>query len=311
MAKEYFVTESGRRGVRNIPWYKLGVDISSATTVEEALNLAGLNYTVKQQTISTEGVHIPGFVANVRSSDGKVLGIVTPKYTPAQNNRAFEFVNELAGAGFEYINAGDTPNGKKVWMVGKLPEFKVLGDSVDNYIAFMNSHDGGSSVKICLTPIRIACSNALSMAFKKAKRIWSTTHAGDIEYKMSEAQRVLFMSEEYNKELAKQAEVLATKKISDFEINQLVAKLFPIDPEASEMVSERSVEKRNAFMACLNEEDLSNFRNTHWGVINAAADYATHPVNNRHTRTTDTTNWMSIIRGNNVLIETQNLLNVA
>lgn len=311
MSKEYFITESGRRGVRNIPWYKLGTNISSAKTVDEALELSGLNYTVKQQTISTEGMHIPGFVANVRSSDNKVLGIVTPKYTPVQNGRAFDFVNELAGAGFEYINAGDTPNGKKVWMVGKLPEFRILDDEVDNYICFMNSHDGGSSVKVCLTPIRVACSNALSMTFRKAKRIWSTTHAGDIEYKMSEAQKVLFMSETYNKELAAQAEILATTKISDFEINQLVARLFPIDPEASDKTAERAVEKRNAFMACLNEDDLSNFKNTHWGVLNAAADYATHPVNNRHTVSTDTTNWMSIVNGNNVLIQTQNLLNIA
>ena len=62
------------------------VDISSAKNVAEALKLSALNWSVESKHIYDEnGEPYDKFRANVRETDGKLLGIVTDKYHIIQN----------------------------------------------------------------------------------------------------------------------------------------------------------------------------------------------------------------------------------
>ena len=66
---------------REKPWHGLGIGVKEAPTSEDALRLAGLDWKVVQQSIqTTNGIFLNGFYANVRETDGKVLGVVTDKY---------------------------------------------------------------------------------------------------------------------------------------------------------------------------------------------------------------------------------------
>lgn len=49
---------------------------------------------------------IPGYQANVRSTDGRVLGVVSDRYKIVQNKEAFDFTNALLGEGVRYETAG-------------------------------------------------------------------------------------------------------------------------------------------------------------------------------------------------------------
>lgn len=63
--------------VREKPWHGLGTEVAAAPTSADALKLAGLDWTVDQEDIfDSQGVKIPGYRVNVRSSDGRALGIV-------------------------------------------------------------------------------------------------------------------------------------------------------------------------------------------------------------------------------------------
>lgn len=48
---------------------------------------------------------IPGYKANVRSSDNKVLGVVSDKYRIVQNADAFAFTDALIGGDVHYETA--------------------------------------------------------------------------------------------------------------------------------------------------------------------------------------------------------------
>ena len=86
--------------VRQVPWHGLGVRVQNAPTSKDALVMAGLDWKVVQKELHTEDeIPVPGYYANVRSSDGKVLGVVSEKYSIVQNSEAFAFTDELLGEG--------------------------------------------------------------------------------------------------------------------------------------------------------------------------------------------------------------------
>jgi phage/plasmid-like protein (TIGR03299 family) len=141
--------------VREMPWHGLGVRVEEALSSRKALELSGLDWSVIQKSIFTsDNDLIPSFKANIRESDGKVLGVVTDRYKIVQNNEAFAFTDSLVGEGVSYETAGSLGEGRKVWVLAKLPEkYKLLDDEVTPYLVFSNSHDGTNALKIAMTPI--------------------------------------------------------------------------------------------------------------------------------------------------------------
>lgn len=85
--------------VREKPWHGLGTMVQEAPTSADALRLAGLDWTVEARDMWLNGGYepIPGYKANVRSSDNKVLGVVSDKYRIVQNADAFAFTDGRNG----------------------------------------------------------------------------------------------------------------------------------------------------------------------------------------------------------------------
>lgn len=180
-------------------WHSLGVNVSSARTVEEALDMAELNWQVYQRRVFTDnGLEVVGHRANIRDRDNKVLGIVSDKYTIVQNHDAFSFANDLLDSGVRFERAGEIQGGKGVWLLLKIPERYQMGGSwIDPYIVLFNTHDGSSSMKIAVTPIRVLCSNTLNLAVNKASRTWSSKHSIGIKDRMDEARDTLLRVDKY------------------------------------------------------------------------------------------------------------------
>jgi phage/plasmid-like protein (TIGR03299 family) len=152
--------------VREKPWNGLGVSVMSAPTSSEALKLAGLDWNVVQEPIYTEyNEKVEGYKANVRDFDRKVLGVVSDRYKVVQNVEAFSFTDELLGKGVRYETAGSLAEGKKIWLLARLPrEYIIAGERISPYLVFSNTHDGSGSVKVAITPIRVVCNNTLNLA---------------------------------------------------------------------------------------------------------------------------------------------------
>ena len=92
--------------VREKPWHGLGTPVMEAPASADALVWAGLDWKVIQKEVRTEdGAWIAGYKANIRSTDGSVLGIVSDRYKVVQNEDAFRFTDELLGEGVTYPDA--------------------------------------------------------------------------------------------------------------------------------------------------------------------------------------------------------------
>ena len=133
--------------VREVPWHGLGTRVEEALTSADALRLAGLDWRVEQKPIQVcGGNQIENFKANIRSTDGKVLGVVSDRYQIVQNVEAFDFTDELIGGDVRYETAGSLQEGRKVWMLAKMPTTKIVGDDVEPYLCFSNTHDGSGEI---------------------------------------------------------------------------------------------------------------------------------------------------------------------
>lgn len=287
---------------RETPWHFLGVRVEEAPNSREALHLAGLDWTVDSRPVYDELIReIPGYKANVRSSDNKTLGIVTNRYKIVQNTEAFEFTDNLIGGDVHYETAGSLNGGKRIWLLAKLPTRIILDDDVDPYLCFTNSHDGTGSIRACMTPIRVVCNNTLNLAFRTTKRQWSTKHVGDIEAKMAEARSVLRFADEYMEAMGFHAEKLAKTKVSPADLNAVLDEMFPVKEDDSECKKRNAAKAKEEIMVCYYAPDLANFLGTAWGAVNAISDFATHNQPRRNTENYRENNWGRVIDGHPVI----------
>ena len=130
---------------RERPWHGLGTMVMEAPDSKSALKLAGLDWQVIQKELTTkDGLSVPGFKANVRESDGRVLGVVSNRYKVVQNDEAFAFTDALLEEGVRYETAGSLQDGRRTWILAKLPQrYIISGDQITPYLVFMNSNQGG------------------------------------------------------------------------------------------------------------------------------------------------------------------------
>ena len=134
---------------REKPWHGLGTMVEEAPTSADALRLAGLDWTVEQKNIQLcGGSKVPGYKANVRNTDGQVLGIVSDRYKIIQNSEAFSFTDNIIGGDVRYETAGSLNGGKKIWLLAKLPTTEIVGDKTEPYLCFSNTHDGSGAVRM-------------------------------------------------------------------------------------------------------------------------------------------------------------------
>ena len=286
--------------VRETPWHGLGTIIEEAPTSKDAIRIAELDWEVNSNPIFDQnGNEIEGFKANTRDRDNSVLGIVTDRYKIVQNSEAFEFTDSLvADQEITYETAGSLRNGKTIWLLAKMPTSKILGEDVEPYICFANTHDGTGAIKVCATPIRVVCNNTLNLALDTAKRSWSTKHMGDMAGKLHEAQVTLGLMNDYMTKLDEAADRYANIKITDAEIEAVLNDLFPVDFDKDTQRKINNVQElRDNFYICYAMPDIAQYKNTQYGVINAMADMVGHMAPARNTSTYRENNWGRIMMG--------------
>ena len=271
---------------REKPWHGLGVQVHDAPTSENALWLAGLDWKVVQKDIYTEGrVQIPGYKANVRNTDGRVLGVVTDRYKVVQNEEAFSFTDELLGKGVRYETAGSLQGGRKVWLLARLPkEYIITGERISPYLVFSNTHDGSGAVRVAVTPVRVVCNNTLNLALSSAKRSWSMVHTGDIKCKIQEAADTLFRAEDYMEKLGKEIEKLRGLEVTDQQVKDYIEILLPLEKGPTPTQRKNIARLRDGIaQRYYDAPDLQGVGKNAYRFINAVSDFATHSTPLRRT----------------------------
>lgn len=271
---------------REKPWHGLGTQVEEAPTSADALRLAGLDWTVQRKPIQVcGGRKVDNFFANVRSSDGAVLGVVSDRYQVVQNAEAFAFTDALIGG-----------------------EGQVHYDKTEPYLCFSNTHDGSGAIRVCMTPIRVVCNNTLNIALSGAKRAWSVRHTGDIQAKLQEARMCLDMANKYMDKLAVYADQMANKTVTDEQIAKILDEMFPATEDMSEREKRNATKAREEYMICYFAPDILKFKGTAWGALNAMSDMVGHTAPRRMTSNYQENNWGRIMDGHAMMDKMASLL---
>ncbi|MDR1584201.1 MAG: DUF932 domain-containing protein, partial [Prevotellaceae bacterium] len=145
MAHEIMENDFMFSGNGEVPWHGIGSVLDGVLTSEDAIREAKLDWQVEQAPVYSAhnwAAPIPGYMANVRSDTGKVLGIVGEKYRVAQNRDVFAFADELIGTNkvkCTYETAGSLFNGKRVFMLVNMPKGRIVGDEYQPYLCLSNA----------------------------------------------------------------------------------------------------------------------------------------------------------------------------
>lgn len=168
---------------------------------------------------------------------------VSDRYKVVQNEEAFAFTDKLLGEGVRYETAGSLNEGRKVWVLARMPrEYIMLGDRISPYMVFSNTHDGSGAIRVAMTPIRVVCNNTLNLALATATRSWSAMHTSRVQDRIGEAENTLFMAESYMDMLGKEFEKLNKIKLSDIKVMSAINDLLPVNESMSDL-QKNNVEK--------------------------------------------------------------------
>lgn len=299
---------------REKPWHGLGTIVAEAPDSKEALEVAGLDWKVIQKKIYTDNREpIHGYLANVRDTDGQILGVVSSRYRVVQNEDAFAFTDALLGEGVRYETAGSLQSGRRVWMLAKLPsEYIILGEQISPYLVFSNTHDGSGAIKVAMTPVRVVCSNTLNLALNTTKRCWSAKHTTNIAEKLDEARETLLFAESYMSALGAEFEELCKVRMSDKKVMELVKTLLPMkdDMTIQQKKNVRNLQedlKQRYFDA----PDLQDVGKNAYRFVNAVSDFATHNKPLRETANYKENLFMRTMDGNAMIDKAYRLVKAA
>jgi phage/plasmid-like protein (TIGR03299 family) len=273
------------------PWHGLGQRLEKAATSAEAIEAAHLNWEVIKIPLFTKQRrtyrNILDKFAVARadkfsSGDTTVLGIVGAGYNLLQNRDAFAWFDGIVGEGKAiYHTAGALGDGERVWILAKLPgEIKVIGDDVVNkFLLLSNSHDGESSVQVKFTPIRVACSNTLTMALRRGPTL-RISHTASLTQRMEQAKQNLGIITTRYEQIQNDFAALGKVFLNQNRLQEFLTSVFP-DPEdvADERGRRRASEARSncaIFFETGRGNDMPRVRGTLWAAYNGVTEYIDH-----------------------------------
>lgn len=237
------------------------------------------------------------WMLNVRDDIQGILGVVTSDYKPVQNIEGFQFLDALLGGDVEFQTAGSIQNGKKVWVLAKLPEVVDLGGSpAFQYMFCTNAHDGSGSVTSAATNVEIVCANTLNYALRGAEsghqRVYKFRHTGNLTQKFAEARRVLDMTVGWGQSMKGVADKLGLVKWSDRKCLSVLKDLSAckVDDGMGTRAKENRDAARDAIMAIHRGEGVAgdtraNTGGTAWCLTRAIGEFSDY--GRRYTVRTD------------------------
>jgi phage/plasmid-like protein (TIGR03299 family) len=160
--------------VGETPWHGLGHVLECPPSIDEALQLTGLDWEVDLRPLYLEDGRKVTHNAVCRTDRNEVLGVVGPNYKPLQNREAFGVFQPFVEQKILALETGGSLRaGRRVWLLGRFlgldPQEVVAGDEVRPYLLLSTGHDGLVCVRYGLTPIRVVCNNTLQAAHANGK----------------------------------------------------------------------------------------------------------------------------------------------
>ena len=282
--------------VGETPWHRLGTVLDNPPTIEEALELAGMDWEVNKvptlyeaklpiKGLPTVGYQQTGHFVTVRSDTGKPIGNVGKKYEVLQNRDAFEPFSAITEFGYTLETAGVIDGGKKVWILAKTPkEYLVGDDKILDYILMYTSHDGSSGNCFRDVEIRVVCNNTLTWALNGKKTAeYKLRHTSSIKERVTELTSALKSRQGNIQKAVDDMNRFVDMKMSDEMVDLYFETVMPVlKNRHKESIPEMKIWVRNKTkpvydkLIQLYKNGQGNRGETLWDAYNAITEYHDH-----------------------------------
>lgn len=277
---------------RVAPWLGIGVQGEWDNSFE-ALRDAQLDFDVRQEKLywMREDKEMPQYVynevapmfANVRNTDDKLLGCVTPQYKIIQNCDAFSLIDPFLQTGGIITNVGMTEDGL-CFMVARIQVARSIGmEPYEINLMATNSFNTKYPCQIIMTPIRIYCQNMYRKLVND--RVFLAKHTLTANDRL----RAIAQGNAVEKKVLAFQNVIESyqgKHMSKLQLESLIAILFPYPKEGPREITYRAKvdEQRERFLnQYFDAPDNRKHQDTAFGFVNAYFDYLSHRSASRDT----------------------------
>jgi phage/plasmid-like protein (TIGR03299 family) len=249
--------------------------------VQDVLNQTGLNWTVREESLTTEsGIIIPQQKAIIRDDTNTVLSVHGEGYYPYQNHQLIELLDKVSQqVGLPIHKGGMFGDGKKVFIQLKSNDLKLGTDRVEGFITGVNSFDGSTSLAFGPSNITISCQNTFFAAFRNMDT--KVRHTKNMVMRVDEIcrglERVIEEEAIMFEDIKQMADTKMTKENQDW-VSRL---LFNIEREVNlndeKALSTVTRNKLSRFEIDLNGE-LKDKGDSLWGLFSGVTKYTTHSM---------------------------------
>jgi phage/plasmid-like protein (TIGR03299 family) len=255
--------------------------MSNQNRTQEVLDQVGLNWTVREEMITTEsGIIVPKSKAIVREDTNTVLSVHGDGYFPYQNHQMVELLDKVSQqVGLPIHKGGYFGNGEKVYLQLKSNDLKLGNDRVEGFITGVNSFDGTTSLAFGPSNITISCQNTFFAAFRNLNA--KVRHTKNMEMRIDDICRGLEGVLEEEKimfeDIKKLSETKMTKKQEDWVTRTLFNIMKDVDMNDEKSVSTVTRNRLSRFYIDLNGE-LKEKGDNLWGLFSGVTKYTTHSL---------------------------------
>jgi phage/plasmid-like protein (TIGR03299 family) len=224
-----------------VPWHGLGNALEEADVYdwERTCQKAGLDWEAELVPLVTADTQAKVDHRGVRrNTDGRILGVVGPRYTILQNRSAFQWFQPFLDAKEAALHtAGSLREGSRIWVLAKLnrePLVIAQGDEVEKYLLLSHSHDGSLAVRVGFTPVRVVCRNTLAMAHgSDASKLIRVKHTKDVHENLETIRETMNVANQEFEATAEQYRLLARKSINQADLHKYVKLVLKAEDDAS------------------------------------------------------------------------------
>jgi phage/plasmid-like protein (TIGR03299 family) len=267
------------------PWHGLGTALEEADLYswESVCKKSGLNWSVELVPLVTTDTQAKVDHKGVRrTSDGRILGCVGPRFTPLQNKEAFQWFQPFLDAKEAQLHtAGSLRQGSRVWVLAKLnrdPIEVAPGDTVEKYLLLSHGHDGSLAVRAGFCPTRVVCWNTLALAIRSdASKLIRVKHTRDLHQNLANIREVMDVANQEFEATAEQYRLLARKSICKADLEKYVRRVLKVkDDEQPSTRTQNTIAEIIGLCESGKGNDLPTVRGTLWTCYNGVSEWLSY-----------------------------------
>ena len=264
------------------PWHGLGTRLAEADLYDwsKACVKSGLDWDVELTPLVTADTNAKVSHRGVRrKNDGRILGVVGPRYCALQNQDAFKWFQPFLDAKEAALNtAGSLCGGSRIWVLAKLnrdPLVIAPGDEVEKFILLSHGHDGSLAVRVGFSPIRVVCANTLALAHRAdASKLIRVRHSKSLHENLANIREVMNLANQEFEATAEQYRLLARKSINQDDLRRYVKRVLKVDDQAT--ISTRTANLMDEITGLFESgkgNTLPSIKGTYWSAYNGVSEW--------------------------------------